>query len=593
MIIVNNRIADAFYLTTIESHRNAFESFVKRNGFQHNLSNPIRLHTKVISSPVELMDFVSSIATNYKNNKWVNLIFDYVSFVRLSGEYSIYVEEYRAVVRTLIILYPEYQFFFDETATGDINNGLPQYPIFLDIHDSLLDKEAHVFSAKESSCFSRIISYDNLFDASNLRLCIKQRKYGELNILEKNYCKIQESRSTNLAICVEEERSQNLFNSYATYACGYRSLPVTTATLLKQLNDKDWGKNKESYIILRDYDLQFADEPRGDSEAIHRIRGWKFYDFQKIKNIQFPTKGTCLLRDNNEYWGSFFKSNIPVYYISKGEDFIKISLSAETDTDINEKIGNFNDILQLSETDTAISEKINKLPKIHFRGITKPVSGLYSPFLNIPEVKTVFDGSRDKSKINVKRKTGGHGVPLDIYNWVKDMVNRAEAYYKANRFIHSAVLCQEAMEVMNGFHTALMIKAYSIKAKAENAIAIDILGGSEEELCEDVRKRIDIIRADVKRLLQSDDKEEQSRNVLSQIFSDCRNYCKDKEHFDAEDCFVSAMGHLNEHYSLEDIKKDYEIVSTVVKNIYNNILKKTRKEKKEEEIQKVENPKSN
>ena len=76
-----------------------------------------------------------------------------------------------------------------------------------------------------SVVFARIISgYDNTFDASNLRYAIKFRKYLHLKVHNsRNFSKIQDSRFNNLAICIEEESKQNIFNSLASFtASAYR-----------------------------------------------------------------------------------------------------------------------------------------------------------------------------------------------------------------------------------------------------------------------------------------------------------------------------------------------------------------------------------
>ena len=142
-----------------------------------------------------------------------------------------------------------------------------------------------------------------------------------------------------------------------------------------------------------------------------------------------------------------------------------------------------------------------------------------------------------------------HGVPLNIYDMVKDMVDRAKVYYEEKRYIRSSILSWEAIEVMNGFHEVLTLDAYHIYALSENAIAMRVLGGKESILTEDTSFRVRKIRADVNRLLfrhgHNTERRRLALNVLNQIFSDCRAFCKQKEHFDSEEVFLSAIGHLN------------------------------------------------
>ena len=56
-------------------------------------------------------------------------------------------------------------------------------------------------------------------------------------------------------------------------------------------------------------------------------------------------------------------------------------------------------------------------------------------------------------------------------------------------------------------------------------------------------------------------------NILNQIFSDCKSFCHKYEHFEAEGCYISAMGYLNDGVAVTKItsviKKRYQEAYTV------------------------------
>lgn len=526
------------------------------------------LDSYVVSNGMELDDFLTSYDGKLSE---LYVIIDYVSFC--GKEFPSKANSIK--IRELILKYPEVNFSFDEHLV--VKEKIPEvsfldfllttehlsYRDYVDasylveedkessfLVKELVNKEMHSFNIDNEDSILRLCYFnDNLFDASNLRFALKAQKYANLVVNKPNFARVQLSRAKNLALIVEEERSQNLFNCYAAYACGYRSLPVTTASGLK------WANTCISpQVILRDYDLQFPDEP-GDKE-IHQIRGWK----SKELGERIPWK--CTLDVNNVYWKNFYhydnivSPSIPIlgsklnklYYISKGVEGLVITLKSPY----------------------GINRKNNH--KLKLPGIEKPVSGIYAKFHSM--FKGVYDAAtyrRENSKkdyIDTTRKKGYHGVPLDIYYMVKSMVERAKLYYSEKRYIHAAVLAQEIIEVLNGFHEALLLNAYHILAISENAIAMNTIGGDEKALKEDALFRINKIEYEVERILHrtkeesngDEDRKEFMYNILNQIFSDCRKFCKDKEHFAAEDCFISAMACVNEGFTPCDILREFSVI---------------------------------
>ena len=472
-------------------------------------------------------------------------------------------------IRSIITEYPETPFRFDRRAGADEGSLLrklfPPQEIQRDVstrHDreeilatwqevlAGIDTSLVEFSWEENDdedevLIARIIcGLDNTFDASNLRYAIKFRKYLSLKVdHNRNFVRMQESRKENLAICIDEDTRQNFLNSYILYANGFRVLPVTTRQELARIDRPGFLKGKG--VVLRDFDLQFEDE---DGESVDEIRGYKYCteeDLDAIRNRGGKAAAHYKLHWNdftarfegreNRYWANVYGSDYPIYFATTGPHFSRVVPPTDGRPARIEEDG-----------------RLLVLP-----GLYVPVCGIYSPFHDIPEIRRTYAQTRYHAgqpdyKIDTARKNHDHSTPLDIYWMVNNMIRRAERYYEEKQYILSTLVAGEAIEIMNGFHHRMMVKAYSIQAKAENAIAMDVMGSNERILARDTRFRVVKIQEDIARFYHGF-KEESSQNVLNQIFSDCRLICKDYEHFASEDVFLNAMGHLTEGFTIRKL----------------------------------------
>ena len=363
------------------------------------------------------------------------------------------------------------------------------------------------FTFHDASKIFLLLMKDNLFDASNLRNAILQWRQAEMHT-KCNYENTIYSRSNYLAHVVEEEGNQCYFNSYVAFANGYRVLPICSAHLLKSV-----GKSKKQ-LIIRDYDLQFKDEIPDPSSEVNEI--------DKIRGYKFSSEGIgSLIDDSNKYWDAadFSKDNC-VFFITYGQDGICVN-------------------------DNLTKPTIEK-NKLSAPGTYKPVIGIYQSHHHIPPLKERKQAIFEDTTIELSREKHLHGVPLDLYDKAECLLNRAIRYYNSEQYIYSAVLSNEALLTLNCFHTSLSLKAYHIHSISENAIALNVIGGDERLLAEDASLRCRYIRQDIERLISVNKDTSNRDNVLNQIFSDCRIFCKDKEHFMAEDVFISEMAHIND-----------------------------------------------
>lgn len=521
------------------------------------MSNIELLSSPSLNTVYEFCQYVGSYSERLSD---LYVIIDYVS---LCGDSLKSCQTNSQIIQELILRYPEANFAFDEHLSRKEKCGVTFMDFIISdpnlsykgliVRDSV-NKDVHSFDIDENDSFLSLCYYkDNLFDASNLRFALKAQKYHYLSVGKRNFERIQYSRATNLALIVEEEHSQSLFNCYSVFACGYRCLPVTTANGLIWAND-----NITPQIVFRDYDLQFPDE--ANEKSIHLIRGWQ------CKEHGERIDWKCTLDSNNRYWKNLQQIKDPyrcaneslvshgLFYLSKGVEGLEIKLGGKYCID-------------------SVDKKELCLP-----GIEKPISGIYVPFY--PIVKTVYDDAvyteqnSSDDYIDTGRAKGFHGAPLDIYYIVKSMVDRAQQYFDEKRFIHAAVLAQETIEVLNGFHESILIRAYHILAISENAIAMNTIGGSEELLNNDAIFRIQKIKYETERLLRRSKEKRKEKvgrkefkyNIINQIFSGCRTACKNREHFSAEDSFISAMAHVNEGFTPNDIWDELLLICLRIKN---------------------------
>lgn len=566
---LNIRLLHLLYISADKTYAEDVKN--KALKWNSNINCPYSFSIAVIENPYQIYSQIFEKIGD--GSLRLSVLIDYKSFLKYKSKLG----EYTTAIRDSILCFPEINYYFDER-TIDNNCVISNFLEFIIRGSGLSVSEEqkkcvitglHTFNSTAINSPNKttinnkrvqhvninpyerlLMGMDNLFDASNLRFFLKELKYTDLS-LHRNYSIIQKSRSKNLSLCVEEERSQSMFNCLALFLNGFRVLPITSASELRWAN-----MNLTPQIIIRDYDLQFPDAARNweklkkennikdNSLAIYIVRGWHFD--QSLKKWEEK------LNSDNCYWCNLL--SVPTFYVSKGAQ---------------DKEGNRTLFFEIPCTDNNEQQRLLKIgvgtKELWLPGIYKPVSGVYTPFHAINLVRKRYDDCYKEENgelpiITNRTEEGGHGVPLDIYNIVKSMVDRAENYYKKNRYVHALVVANDAIEIMNGFHQALTIRAYRCMAMAENAVAANILGGDEEELMRDTTYRLNKIEKDVTRITSIGDAKDEfninkRKNVLNQIYNELRVYCKEKEHFEAEDSVVREIGHLNEGLSFSSLKR--------------------------------------
>ena len=553
-----------------------------------------------------------------KDKDSLYVIIDYLSLIKgkdIKGENDEKYKDVSEMVRRTILQFPEVDFLFDQSGVPDNWISGIEFLLGEERTGSKASKVVpgfHIFNKNDGFIFSKL-DYDNIFDGSNIRWAVRKKYYEDLELENKegNFDYLQKQRCENLAVVIDDEPRQSRFNGFALYAAGYRVMPVHTARMLLALNDcieKDMlniciekGKMKPApMVIIRDFDLQFPDARKkkdydegtstfkdvilwkedwtitkdsvpvdssafkGEkkdgreiaSQMIDSIRGYRFFSDDEDAKVRWKLSDKD---KGGEFWGKKMLET-PTYVITNGHDLMRVKHTKYQGWNI-------------------------KGEWLEIQGIEKPVSGLYHPFFTRLKdkegkliIKENFIGTRYKISdgkrygINKKRKNHNHGVPVDIYDTVSEMQHRAEEYYKDGRYIKAAVIAQEAIELLNGFHYQMMIKAYQLKTKAENAIAMDVVGADERHLVLDAVERIKIIKEDVRRIVYPLNKGERhmfftdliiqihrrkkEHEILGHIFSDCRATCRDNEYFEVEAVFIREMARLDQRdIGVEDVNR--------------------------------------
>ena len=382
----------------------------------------------------------------------------------------------------------------------------------------------------------------NLFDASNLRCYIKQKICDSVKMKENNYKELQNSRSNNFTLVVDEERNQTFFNSYALYRYGFRALPVISFNNLWYTREKvDQIKANRKNLIVRDYDLQFE-----DYEDIKSKSNCGF----DINNILHCLRGIQFDRKKNEwtlkdiFWKNFKDYEFETWFISRLFDADDMENNQNDPSSPVLHLNNKKDDIEI--------DKKNSIA--YLRGINKPVDG----FIELCDIPAVRESYKNLKKINgymILRRTDddSHSISPKILHIGEALLQRSKKYFENKMYIVSAVMAQEVLEVLNGFHFLVMMNALYQKAISETYIETEFIG--IKNIGKGAQKRFKEIKNEAERICRGN--KEALRNVLSQIFADIRHIYREKEQFEAADEAHKEFISVNYKFKL-GIKKNNE-----------------------------------
>ncbi len=177
----------------------------------------------------------------------------------------------------------------------------------------------------------------------------------------------------------------------------------------------------------------------------------------------------------------------------------------------------------------------------YLRGLAKPLNGIYELY-DIKEIRDDFILAKETEAdiICIDRdSSGGHAVPPFIFHIADNLLFRAGKYLRENMFLLASLLAKEAMEILNGFHFMMMLKAIHLHSIAETRLIVNTMGLNEDVFTKNTKKRLDEIKKHVNRICYDNPKAK--NNVLNQIFNDIRHVCEEKELFKAADVALNEM----------------------------------------------------
>lgn len=531
----------------------AFERYVKYTGKEFKEFSEFRLIRQEEGK-----------AKTFRHIKELVQFLDILELVRLANlilvidPYSLKDEEQdKRIIEELIVGYPEVKLVFLTNASYDWKEHFNWDAVHLKCqieaqdkcvckdHDSQTDNinTSPVckleFPYIHSLNYNGYLDYDfdllirgqsNLFDASNLRCIVKQIIFNNIKI-RTNFPKNQCNRNHNFALVAEEEIQQAYFNSYALYINGFRALPVISCKELKDLaeNSKDPNYSPEAQsshfkLIIRDYDLQYEDYKAVDV-PLNKLRGISYN-----KTLQ-----KWQMEDELTLWKDLCncKKTIQTWFVTRlNKHKSEKSVPQINNTDFKK--------CTTDEIKYGIRISENK-EKAYLRGLSKPLNGLYE-IHKINVVKESFAKVKETSSIIIKRdddSDDSHSTPPTIFHIANSLLTRSQNYYKGKMYMLSALLAKEALEILNGFHFMMMLKAIYLYSIAETSLVMDSLGANEDILSDNTRISLDYIKKIVQRICEDNPKA--MENVLGQIYNDIRHICKDKEQFKSADIALNEM----------------------------------------------------
>jgi hypothetical protein len=372
----------------------------------------------------------------------------------------------------------------------------------------------------------------NMFDASNLRNLVKQRTFDKITT-RSNFAREQCSRAHNKALVAEEELSQAYTAAYGMYVMGYSVLPVVSAAELKYLQKKK-TEAWPSWIILRDYDLQYEDYKEVRLDLYH-LRGLMRVDSHG-KSIDQHNDDKYWKWDRcDDIWGK-----MPFSKVGYSMFLSRFDVS---DKKINPQIcqpklfNRLNDGFYDKNLGIAV-EKSSK-QKALLNGLAKPLDGIYE-LLDVPQIRSVWRASQTQEPFDYTRSSvGGHSTPPFTFHIAQNLINRAQQYYDEKLYLPAALLAREALEILNGFHFILMLEAVYIYAVAETCLDLDSMGINEDRLATNSVFRLKSLNKLVERICKDNPKAR--RSVLSQIFNDIKLLNRSQEQFKSGDVALNEL----------------------------------------------------
>ena len=451
----------------------------------------------------------------------------------------------------------------------------------------------HIFDATDLKKSFELVAAgkSNMFDFSGLRRAIKERiLHIDIKATKNNFELLHDSRKTNIALTIDEEDKQAYFNAYALYRYGYSTLPIISNRELKYISDglprrfphfycirnlrnfSDiiYAYNRRKLLIVRDYDLQFEDydyENPG-TDTLYKLRGYK-----QIRH------------DDGNYQWEYVKENIwecftdsthnvgkrdPVYFVTQYKKDYGL-LSSES---IRNNKNKHQPLCSLRvEANSELSDKNRKL---RLRGLSKPLSGIADLLAIIYSSNSgnvnEFLYSTDQMESFRNNDLSGHAISPKILHISKSLIDRAQAYMDEGLYLTSALLSNEALEILNGFHFLEMLRALYIRTISETLLEVENIGVRDDAI--NVHRKFKEIKALAIRI--SGEHNTARVNIVNQLAIDLRHLYADKELLESSDAclreYIQNTAGVNFIALFKTVCSHIFNIFCIIRNYFSNAL---------------------
>jgi hypothetical protein len=368
-----------------------------------------------------------------------------------------------------------------------------------------------------------------IFDPTGFRTLVRNRfiaqVFGKESSLGGGWRNTEDARrllntrTIQLAVCVDEERDVTLLSGYAAYKFGYRSWMINTYSELLTTSAPVWANNQHTFL-LRDVDLRFPDIVSDEDEVSIR---------QALKDITSPIWAALLLRG----------SQVIVRVLSQDKQ-IESGAPGRAKDYTDEEYG----LGQKSEDG-----------RIKYLGLSKPVFSLY----DIGRVLAWFDlGDGDRRNWRIReygrwwhRRDGqpvwslcsrlpqvrdmtageGHGARYTNLRIATDLIcqaRRCRQKEEVTGSIVSAILGDEAYSLLLGMSRNTALEAVRAINLADASVESASIGVAHS-------LRIADRRCDLEGLTAALNLGDARYNFLSQLWAELRLVYRDGEEFEASE----------------------------------------------------------
>jgi len=518
-----------FFISRNKLVCSAFERFIRNLNYENDASGFFQLQKGPDGLPLvfeNMSNVLKTFRTLHPSTLAESLVI--IDYHSLYEDFEAYSQDARpSPLATLLLQFPEMNLILlkNNTSHASLFRDRDEEPIEVSEGNLLFAMDVdELLGTKSIQKLHDGISLK--YDPSGLRNWLKQDLLLEkIQYNQDNYENLHQSRGAHFALTIDDEKRHAQYWGYSLYSFGYRVLPVTTYSVLTDLEKKRSSLRKFVELICRDYDLQFPDLDGSEiGETLYRLRGLR-------------RKNGIFMDVTSKYWNELFEhENLSTWIISQLPTIRKLNFREQDPAilvdEVAKKEGIYDRFPEFKRHGLTI---FNGLPVL--RGQSKELEGM-TTLLECCEINERFWNSRDFVDLDKRRSApDSHGVPAFNSRVAEEMLCRAQSAFEGNNHLLAALIASESREVLNGLSMSLSLQALHLKLKAEALMELEIVGIGE------LKKNLDIrifeIRRQIERL--GGKNEEAKKNARMQIFNDLRKIYEEHEQFTASEALYEEV----------------------------------------------------